>query len=73
MKVNVDNLNTVIDKFKGTQWKNVGKFVLGAVAAYVGAKTAINAAYDCGVNEATQKTLKYVVDHKDDEMFEIKP
>lgn len=72
MKVNVDNLNTVIDKFKETQWKNIGKFVLGAVAAYVGTKTAINAAYDCGVNKATQKTLKYVVDHKDDETFEFK-
>lgn len=72
MRVNEENLNHVIDEFKSGQWKNVGKFVLGAIAAYVGAKTAINAAYDCGVNEATQKTLKYVVDHKDDETFEFK-
>ena len=72
MKINEENLNHVIDEFKSAQWKNCGKFVLGAIAAYIGAKTAINAAYDCGVNESIQKTLKYVVDHKDDETFEFK-
>ena len=72
MKVNVENLNHVIGVFEKNQWLHAGKIVLGSALAYAGLRLAAGAAYDMGTNEATRNTLRYIVDHKDDEMLEIK-
>jgi hypothetical protein len=72
ININVESFRRAIDAMDTAKAKHYVKYAIGAVIAGFGVSMVAKEAYGMGCNAGARGSLQYMVDHRDDNIVEIK-